>query len=60
MEGPKPPNRTFTPTTAYFHDETKLSKKIFEWIFFFAKILQEAMYSQNLASKCKNLSVVWT
>ena len=30
--GPGPPGRTCTRITAYFHDKTKISEKIFEWI----------------------------
>ena len=30
--GPMPPGRICTPTTRYFHDKTKISKKMFEWI----------------------------
>ena len=27
IRGPGPPGRTCTPTTAYFHDKTKISKE---------------------------------
>ena len=30
--GPGLSGNTCTPATAYFHDKTKISKKIFEWI----------------------------
>ena len=29
---PGPHGRTCTPITVYFHDKTKISKEIFEWI----------------------------
>ena len=27
LRGPGPPDRTYTPTTSYFHDKTKTSKE---------------------------------
>ena len=42
--GPRPPDRTCTPITAYFHTKTKISEKTSSsGILFTAKILQEAM-----------------
>ena len=32
LRGQGPLGRTCTPTTGYFHDKTKIFKKIFEWI----------------------------
>ena len=27
LRGPRPPGRTYTPITGYFHDKTKISKE---------------------------------
>ena len=32
LTGPGLPGLTCTPITGHFHDKTKISKKIFEWI----------------------------
>ena len=32
LRGPGASGRTFIPITGYFHDKTKVSKKVFEWI----------------------------
>ena len=70
--GPGPPDCTCTPTTGYFHDKTKISRKIFEWIIIYCQIiLQEATHLtspylgqithlQNLTPKYKILNVLWT
>ena len=39
-----PPGRICTPTTGYFHDKTKISRKSLSGLLFTAKILQEVMY----------------
>ena len=61
------PGHIYTPTTAYFYDKTKISKKkSSSGLLFTAKILQEAMYLAfstwaksvtNLTPKCKILKV---
>ena len=43
------PGRTCTPTTCYFHDKTKISKrKSASGLVIAAKILQEAMHLTSL------------
>ena len=37
--GPGPPDCTCTPTTGYFHDKTKISRKILEWIIIYCQII---------------------
>ena len=45
LRGPGPPGCTCIPTTGYFHNKTKISKrKSVSRSLFIAKILQEAMY----------------
>ena len=63
--GPWPPGHTYTSNTtiaAYFRDETKISKKIFQWIIIYCENLARdnmpyfpllgPNHSQNLAQKC--------
>ena len=67
---PGPPGRTYTPITAYVHDQTKISKenlRVDYYLLLNYCTRQCALLPllgpnslQNLAPKCKILDVFWT